>query len=328
MVEVPINPTFHIKVKKTDEQSPEYIEYRRKWNENPKDFIVGDFPIHMDIETITECNLRCVMCYYAFSPPEASKMETELFKKVIDEGAEKGLCSIKSQYRGEPLLDDRMIDFITYAKNAGIIEVMFNSNAMLLTKEKAKGLIEGGLDKIICSVDGYTSEIYEQIRIGGKFETVVKNIKGLQELKKEMNSTKPTVRIQMVDTPINHSQIDGYIKFWGDIVEHVAVEDMCDLTLKEEDPTPLPNWACAQIWQRLVVLTDGDVLPCCHALYGGNDKLLVVGNVKEESIESIWKGEEMTKMRELHKTGRSHEIELCRNCLMRKEIVFREKGVK
>ena len=326
MVEVPINSTFHMRVKKTDEQSPEYIEYRRKWNENPRDFVVGDFPIHMDVETITECNLRCIMCYYAFAPPEPSKMPTELFEKVINEGAKKGLCSIKSQFRGEPLLDDRMIDFITYAKNTGIIEVMFNSNAMLLTKEKAKGLIEGGLDKIICSVDGYTSEIYEQIRIGAKFETVLANIKGLQELKKEMNSTKPIVRIQMVDTPTNHEQIDGYIKFWSEIVEHVAVEDMVDLENDEEDDTPLPNWACAQLWQRLCVLTDGDVLPCCHALYGGKEKLMVIGNANESSIEDIWKGEKMTKIRELHKAGKSHEVKICRECAMRKGIVAKEKG--
>ena len=29
--------------------------------------------------------------------------------------------------------------------------------------------------------------------------------------------------------------------------------------------TPLEDWACAQLWQRLLVLSDGDVLPCCRA---------------------------------------------------------------
>ena len=321
MVKVPINPTYHIQLNKMDDSSQKFEVYRRKWNENPKNFIVGDFPIHMDLETVTKCNLRCFMCYYAFAPPAPSEMPTELFHKVIDEGAEKGLCSIKTQFRGEPLIDPRMPDFVAYAKNKGIIEVMFNSNAMLLTKEKAKAIIKASLDKIICSVDGYTKEIYEEIRIGGNFETVVENIKGLQALKKEMELEKPIIRVQMVDTPKNHEQIDGYIEFWGEIVEQVAIDDMVELWNDDDDATPLPNWACAQIWQRLVVLTDGDVLPCCHALYGGKEKLLVVGNANESTIEDIWKGQKMTELRELHKAGMSHEISMCRQCAMRKGIV-------
>jgi len=321
MTDVPINPTFHIKVKHTDDDSPDFIEYRRKWTDNPKNFIVEDWPIHIDIETITMCNLRCYMCYYVATPPDPSRIEMDLFKKVVDEGSQKGVSSLKTQFRGEPLLDTRMPDMVAYAKNKGIIEVMFNSNGTLLTKQTAKALINAGLDKYICSMDGYTKDIYEEIRVGANFEQVLGNIKTLQELKKEMGVAKPTLRIQMVDTPKNHEQIDNFLEFWGNIAEQVAVLDMVDLESEEEDATPLPTWACSQIWQRLVVLTDGDVLPCCHALYGGREKRMVVGNAHHDKIEDIWKGSKMSELRELHMNGRSHEIKMCRNCAMRKGIV-------
>ena len=321
MTEAEIDPTFHLISAKDEDQTIEYREYRRRWNENPTNYIVEDFPIHLDLETITTCNLKCFMCFQSFDPPKPMKMELKLFKKNIDEGAKKGLCSIKTQYRGEPLLDKRMADMVRYAKDKGIIEVMFNTNATHLSEEMARALIEARLDKIICSVDGYTKKVYESVRIGANFESVLTNIKRLQSLKKSMGSKKPIVRVQMVDTPRNHHQIEGYIKFWGEIADHVGIEDMLDLEATEEDDTPSENFACAQLWQRLIVLADGDVLPCCRVLRGGNEKLEVLGNAYKESLEDMWKGSRMTKLRTLHQEGRSHEIKMCRFCGLRKDIV-------
>lgn len=321
MTEAEIDPTFHLMKKKYGDQTIEYREYRRRWNKNPRNYIVEDFPIHLDLETITTCNLKCFMCFQSFDPPKRMKMESELFKKVIDEGVKTGLCSIKTQYRGEPLLDKRMADMVRYAKDKGIIEVMFNTNATLLSEETARALIEAGLDKLICSVDGYTKEVYESVRIGANFENVLNNIKSLQSLKKSMGSKKPIVRVQMVDTPRNHHQIDGYIKFWGEIAEQVAVEDMLDWEAKEENDTVLKSFACAQLWQRLIVTADGDVLPCCRAMRGGNEKLEILGNAYTESLEDIWKGNKMARLRTLHQGGRSHGIKMCRLCGLRKDII-------
>ena len=326
MAKTEIDPTFHLELAKYEEQTAEYKKYRRRWNENPKNFIVGDFPIHIDFETTTSCNLKCFMCFQSFDPPKPLKMELELFKKVIDEGAEKGLCSIKTQYRGEPLLDKRMPHMVKYVKGKGIVEVMFNTNATLLSEQTAKALIAAGLDKMICSVDGYTKDVYESVRIGARFETVLENIETLQNLKKAMGSKKPIVRVQMVDTPTNHHQIDGYIKFWGQIVEQVAVEDMLDWEAEDEDSTPLENWSCAQLWQRLLVLADGDVLPCCRAMKGGTEKLMILGNAHDKSLEEIWKGDRLTKLRTLHKQGRSHELKMCRLCGLRKDVIEQKRN--
>jgi len=243
MTETDVDPTFYLKMVKNEEQTAEYLDYREKWNENPKNFIVDDFPIHIDLETNTNCNLKCFMCFQSYDPPKPSKMETELFKKIIDEGAKAGLCSIKTQYRGEPLLDKRMPQMVKYAKDKGILEVMFNTNATLLSEETAKALIEAGLDKIMCSVDGYTKDVYESVRIGANFGTVLNNIKNLQSLKKSMGSKRPIVRVQMVDTPRNHHQIEEYIKFWGEIANNTCLHCPNKPTANKDDQYR-PDQAC------------------------------------------------------------------------------------
>jgi len=316
-----VDPTFNIVSSKPREETEEYKEYRRKWNENPKNKVVGDFPVHLDFETTTICNLKCYMCFQSFDPPYPAILDIDLFKKVIDEGSKKGLCSIKLQYRGEPLTDKRIPEMVKYAKDKGVIEVMFNTNATLLDEKMARALIEAGLNKIICSVDGCTKETYESVRIGATWEVTRDNILRLQKIKKEMGITHPIVRVQMVDTPRNHKEIKEYIEYWGNLVEDVAIEDMLDYKAEDKDETPLPNFSCGQLWQRLMILADGDVVPCCRAVQGGNNKLMVLGNIKEDTIENIWKGKALQNIRDLNSNGQSHLIDMCARCGLRKDVV-------
>ena len=110
-----INPEFHILKYKTESEDPRYIFYRRKWNYNPLHFKVDKFPLHLDFETITSCNLRCPFCFHSYDPPQLQKLDFNSYAKVIDEGAVNNLYSIKLQYRGEPTLDKRLPEFIAYA---------------------------------------------------------------------------------------------------------------------------------------------------------------------------------------------------------------------
>ena len=266
------------------------------------------------------------MCFQSYDPPKSMLMGIDLFKKCIDEGAEKGLCSVKMQYRGEPLLNPGLVEMVRYAKQKGVIEAAFNTNASLLKSSMAEGLIDAGLDKVICSVDGCSKDVYEGIRIGLDFDSVLENIRNMQELKKKKNSKNPIVRVQMVDTPKNHDQINDYVEFWGGIADQVAVEDMLDWQMEEENAAVLDNFACSQLWQRLIVLADGDVLPCCRAMRGGSEKLEVLDNVKTMSLSGIWRGEKMSALRELHRRGESHRIKMCRLCGLRNFIAKKKEA--
>jgi radical SAM protein with 4Fe4S-binding SPASM domain len=249
-------------------------------------------------------------------------MDMGLYKKIVNEGAKKGLCSIKLQYRGEPLLHPKIDKMVRYAKKKGILEVMFNTNAVLLNEEMANKLIDAGLDKIICSVDGYTPEVYEKIRVGAKFKLVLDNIKNLQRIKRERAITKPAVRVQMVDTPWNHDQIDGYIKFWGNIADHVAVEDMNDWSDKSlKEVVVCREFDCPMVYQRLIVLYDGKVTICCGNIYGK----LVAGDLNKQSVEEVWKGSVMQKLRRHLADGESHRVQICAECGYRMTVIKNKK---
>ncbi|MFH2106772.1 MAG: radical SAM/SPASM domain-containing protein [Candidatus Micrarchaeota archaeon] len=320
MGRVEINPTFHYKkhIPTEYEQSPEYLEYRRKWEENPKNHVVGAVPIHMDIESTSVCNLKCITCFQSFNPPPKGHMSFNFFKKIIDEGSQKGLCSIKLNYRGEPLLCPDIIKMVSYAKSKGITEVMFNSNCTLLTEKVANELIDAGLDRIICSVDAYEKEVYEKIRIGGNFDSVLNNIKNLQRIKNERGSPKPIVRLQMVDSPTSHGQVEGYIKFWGSIADEVAVTDMCDWHEKSlKSLTVSKEFDCSKPYQRMSVWFNGKVTFCDGNYFGHLD----VGDLTKQTIEEVWHGPVMQKIREANLKGESHRIKICAECGFRMTVI-------
>ena len=89
-------------------------------------------------------------------------MKEELFKKIIKQIEELEVPSIKLNWRGEPLLNPKILEFIDLAKKAGVIEVSINTNATTLDEKKAEKLINSGLDQIIFSFDGGSKKTYEK----------------------------------------------------------------------------------------------------------------------------------------------------------------------
>ena len=49
---------------------------------------------------------------------------------------------------------------VEYAKRKGIMDVYFNTNATLLTRDVGRKLIKAGLDRFSISFEGTTAEVY------------------------------------------------------------------------------------------------------------------------------------------------------------------------
>lgn len=298
---------------------PKFAEYRRKWEWNPKQFVVNPFPLHLDIETTNFCNLRCPHCaasYDNWGSIKKGGISFSLFKRIIDEGAENGIYSIKFSFRGEPMLHKNLIKMIQYAKQKGIIDMYFNTNGMLLTKEKGEQLIDVELNRISISADGWDEESFEKNRLGAKFDVVYNNVKMLRELREKRNVDYPRIRIQTVMLPEIKKHLKEFIKLWQPLADELGYLDV-----REEGPGVdhrglKGKWACPFLWQRMVILWDGTLLPCL--MHGIKDfSLMSLGNVKDVSIKNMWNSEKMNNYRNLHKKGLSHKIGGCDMCSYR-----------
>ena len=94
-----------------------------------------------------------------------------------------------------------------------------------MNPDLAKGLIKSGLNRIIFSLDSITKEIYEKIRIGAKFEDTVNNVKSFYEIRKNLNSKSPVIRVSMVRMKENDHEADQFEDFWGSYTDEVTYTD-------------------------------------------------------------------------------------------------------
>jgi len=300
-------------------QDERFLEYRRRWHEYPLNFFAGEFPIHLDIESTNACNLRCPFCavtYNNWGPYKRGFIDFSLFKRIIDEGTENGLCSVKLSLRGEPVMHPRLGEMVRYAKEKGILDVHFNTNATLLDEDKINSLIDAGLDRISISIEGTTRDVYESYRVGASYEEVLDNIKKLRIIREKRGVSYPQIRIQTVLLPELKEGFSHYVEFWQEIADEVAYLDSRRETQNDDHRGLVADWACPFLWQRLVILWDGTLLPCL--MHGVADfSLMSLGNVKEVSIRDMWLGERTMYYRQLHKSGQAHQIEACDRCSYR-----------
>lgn len=281
-------------------------------------------PIEVVIEPTNYCNMKCPMCRRTqdnMIKRGLGFMKMPVFCKTID--AIKGHAEAVDLYlAGEPLLHPDIIEMINYCGKQGLKGVM-HTNATFLNEDKARAIIGSSLEILDISFDGATKETYEQIRVGGKFEQTLENIERYLRLKKAHKGRSPYTIIHMVYMEKNRREVDAFFKKWRRAgVDEIRVMPFNKTGLSEEgtalaaslkpDRTrkTRPRKPCFLLWRFLVVHYDGTVVPCCMDFV----RQMPVGSIMEKSIDELWNGPVMKRLRELHIGGRYEEAPLCRDC--------------
>ncbi|GJD86285.1 GTP 3',8-cyclase [Methylobacterium haplocladii] len=192
----------------------------------------GAFPINLDLNTLNRCNVSCVMC------PPAIRIENgqdrdEYYRLTVDEYDRlSDNLNIKSAHfvgaYAEPLLNKDLFDLVKTAHDRGAFTAI-TTNAMPLVPAFSRRLIEAGLDMMSISLHGATRQTAEAIMLKSNFERVIDNIRCLQSLKLEKNTTKPEIYFNFVSQLQNVDEIADFIDLAADLnVKHVQIIHLID----------------------------------------------------------------------------------------------------
>jgi len=273
-------------------------------------------PSIVEIGITNACNSNCIMCPHSLLK-EIGTMKMGLYRKIIDNCSRLKIKSVTLSFFGEPLLDPTLIEKVKYAKSKNM-RVVFFSNASLLTERWAYDLINSGLDGINISFDAYTKETYEKIRKGLKFDIVKKNIENLIRIRNKLGRKNPSICLIFVEMNENKKEIKDFYKDWKKKVESINLLNMRNWAGGIEKnssnsfhcnkrSTRVP---CALLWQKMMVDWNGDVVLCCDDW----DHAMVLGNLKNQTIEEVWKGEKLKNIRKLHVKREFEKIPKCSVC--------------
>ena len=288
-------------------------------------------PFSISIEPTTSCNLRCPECpsgLRQFSRP-TGMLEMDTYEKIIDDLSDY-LWYLILYFQGEPYLNPRLFDFISYASSKKIYTAI-STNAHYLNPLKAEKTVKSGLSRLIISIDGSTQESYQNYRIGGKLEKVIEGTKNILAARKKLNSATPHVIFQFLVVKPNEHQMDDVRQLAKELgVDEVVYKsaqvydykngnpliptiDRYSRYKKQSDGTyKLKNKMlnhCWKMWHSCVFTWDGKVVPCCF----DKDATHQMGDISSQSFKEIWHSSAYQNFRSAVLRGRS-EIDICKNC--------------
>ena len=292
----------------------EYAEYRRNWAEYPQQQHVSDFPLLVDVELSSLCNLKCPMCYTitdAFKEHvDVTRMDWDLYKKIIDEIGGK-VPALRLSLRGEATLHKKFIEAIKYAKDSGIKEVSLLTHGGKLTLPYFEKMVEAGVDWITISIDG-VGDTYERVRKPLKFNDLLDKIKAIKKYKEEHQLKRPVIKVQGI-WPAVAENPELYYSTFEPHVDLVAFNPLIDYLSNDKNIEYLENFTCPQQYQRLVIGADGLVMKCSN----DEENREVIGDIKNETVHQIWHGEKMQAVRDMHMQPRGFmQSAVCRKCYL------------
>lgn len=299
-------------------QKLRYAIYRYKYINSPK--LNLSVPVDLSIELAAVCNSACSYCYWNKPkeiPFKPGLMKRDLAVKVVQEGAEIGINSFKTNFRGESTLNPIFEDITSLAKRLAsgstYIDRITNSNFQFnIDREDIfRGLCNQ--TKVKVSFDSFNKEIFESQRNGSKYERTLANISKFYNYPNRDN----VLVIQSVRTLANKDEdLEHEIKSrWPsavpsirDVVAGRVKKDLSSILVDMRDAEN--RQSCLQAHARLMVRWDGSVGACCPDISGE----ITLGNANKMHLLDIWKSDNAISIRESLKNKSAFKSEPCKSC--------------
>lgn len=277
------------------------------------------FPVELALELASACNLRCVMCPVTTTSRPATLMSEEIFRRAVDDATrEQGFIFFPGGF-GETLLHPKWGELLAYALERGISPIVLLTNGMLLNERNIECLLDLAVDAVLVSIDGVHQETYAKLRVKGDLPTVEANVRRF--LERRGGASKPKLAVRIIRMRETEAEIDLFFDHWRPLLgptDMILINEFNDWAGKVEDrgvlqatAAPPQRGPCRMLWTNLSVHADGKVSACC---YDSEDELIVGDLTAGDTLAGIWCGEQLTRLRLLHRKGRLDELPICRAC--------------
>ena len=280
------------------------------------------YPALISIELSSVCNAACIMCPHPEMERRKQHMSLDLLQKIVDDCKGKPLRQINLFWFGDSLCHKQIIECLRIVREAvPKVRLNLSTNAEMLYEERSRAIIdENLLDQINFDIDGFKKETFEKIRLKLTHDIVLEKVHYFLDYKKKKEANSPQTSVTIIKMIPTIGEIDDFIKYWKPRVDRVIVNDYNTWLGTQEDRN-VPDvqtfnqngkfdFACIHPWDELVISADGIAGLCCLDY----DLTAPVGDVKLDSIGTIWNSDELNNYRRKILKLDYDSIDACRNC--------------
>ena len=212
---------------------------------------------------------------------------------------------------------DELWDRLGYAAQAGCRNLVLNSNGSLLNRfGNIDKVLNSPLKRFILSLDGFSKETFERIRVKGKRDEIYATVAELCRKRRKSKQQYPVIIAQFSLMEQNAHELEEFQAYWHTQGAEVKVRPMLEWgavgTVRTDTITHDSTWRIACPWANntCAIQADGSVVACVVD-YEGKFK---VGNVQEQSVKELWHmlGQ---RLRRLHREHRWDQLPaICQGC--------------
>jgi MoaA/NifB/PqqE/SkfB family radical SAM enzyme len=266
------------------------------------------------IELTNACNLHCAKCPTHEAGRGAGYIDEELFDKVLNDIRNGGSpIEIALSGGGEPTIHPQVVEFVRRAADLpNSTRIGFATNAIELTPELSRRLLDAGLNRLKVSLDTNDPFTYLKFNRVDAYHQVVENVKAFCAIKKD-GGYECDVELKITLYTKELTQARAMRDFWSPHVDRVRV-------------TGLHNWAglkgrrrgeprtqpCRFLWEHVQILWDGQITLCCFDNMAG---FYNMGNAKEIDLSTYWRSSEaFLEARRQHLAGDFSDLPVCAHC--------------
>jgi radical SAM protein with 4Fe4S-binding SPASM domain len=321
----------------TSELTERIIRYYYLASSYIKFFMTGKalaYPLLIQIQTRSLCNAHCQFCPYPVVSKrlEQGTMTRELFTKIIDEvNLIKHSCTIVFELHNEPLLDERIFEFIKYVKSRNRkTKICLVTNGQLIDKFTLEEIREAEIDQLIISLNAHTPEMYQKLNCGLDYDRIINNIHSLiseERLKRVLTISFVLNREAAKEIPL----ASDYWKKTGVKTRIIKLENRAGALTNYELLMLKSNYArfsvadrigkyliartlditgCYDPFFHMNIMFNGDVILCCDDW----NRSTIVGNIRDKTIRQVWNSPPMNEARRLILKKNYDQISSCKKC--------------
>jgi MoaA/NifB/PqqE/SkfB family radical SAM enzyme len=286
-------------------------------------------PFIINVDPADSCNFQCSFC------PTGDRrlmeevgrpfrtMKFEIFTKIIDDLKEfnEPIKVLRLYKDGEPLLNAHFAEMVAYAKKSGsVLRVDTTTNASLLNPKLNLKIIEAGLDRINVSVEGVSAEQYMKFsKYKIDFDKFVENVKHFYENRKQCE-----VVVKINGDTLSEDDKKLFIETFKDIADGVYIEHImsCWPEFELRDGLEVNQEhgiygqeikevsVCPYVFYSFSLNSDGQASLC----FLDWSRKLLIGDVREESVKSIWLGDKMKSYQKMFLQHGRKNHPVCGDC--------------
>lgn len=281
--------------------------YRLQWY--LAEFIDFKYPVHLDIELTSRCNLKCSFCFRNTKNKKFKDgdMDFETVHKILNQAKWMGVKSVKFNWRGESTLSKLFVEVIERANKMGFFVYCNTALSWNMPIDIIKSMAKN-IRVLKVSFDSSNKKVYERIRKDAKFKMTMYNIFWLCIYRDLYKMPKLIFSRRVIDGMESDKEYKDFIKkhFGGKFDIRSAMprnENMKHQLIRERK-------YCGHPSRRLTINWDGDVFVCCVAYDLPFE--LYLGNMKHQRLKELWNDK---KRKNLIKDLKYDILNnACRNC--------------